>query len=259
LLFTFAFCLFTLAFLFTGCSLAIPATHPINPSCLESIEKFHAAVIWRKVQQLLRTLIILRIIAVTEVDGTVMFASDQPNIQKEKRMRNQSMFLKKMRNQSMFLKKITALAIVLMFLLASSVTRVEAAATPDLTSEQIEAVIEEVFTKLTAFDAQGVVNHFASDAVLEDPVGTPPIQGTPAIKAYLETFPTLFSQIKLYSLDVKVCGQEAAVKWRLRFKTKTKNVFFLDGIGIFKFNQDGKIQSEREFFDLAYFLEQLQD
>ena len=188
--------------------------------------------------------VILRII---ESDGTAMFASDQPNIQKEKRMRNQSLFVKKM----------TALA--LMFLVASSVTRVEAAATPDLTSEQIETVLEEAFTKLAAFDAQGVVSYFASDATLEDPVGTPPIQGAQAITTYLETFPTLFSQIKIHSLEVTVCGQEAAVKWRLRFKTKTGNVFFLDGIGIFKFNPEGKIQSEREFFDLAYFLAQLQD
>jgi steroid delta-isomerase len=178
-----------------------------------------------------------------------MFASDQPNIEKEKRMRNQSLFLKKM----------TALAMALMFLVASSIARVEAAATHNLTSEQTEAVIEEVFAGLAAFDVQRVVNNFAFDAVVEDPVGTPPIQGTQAIAAYLGTFPSLFNEIKLYSLDIKVRGQEAAVAWRLRFKTKTGNVFFLEGIGFFKFNQEGKIQSEREFFDLAYFLEQLQD
>ena len=191
----------------------------------------------------------MRIIAVIEADGTAMFDSDQPNIQKEKRMRNQSLFLKKM----------TALALALMFLVASSVARVDAAATNDLASEQIEAVIEEAFAGLVAFDVQRVVNNFASNAVLEDPVGTPPIQGTQAIAAYLGTFPSLFSQMKLYSLDVKVRGQEAAVQWRIRFTTKTGNVFFLEGIGFFKFDQAGKIQSEREFFDLAYFLEQLQD
>jgi len=144
-------------------------------------------------------------------------------------------------------------------LVASSITRVEAAATRDLTPEQIAAVVEDAFAGLAAFDVQRVVNNFAPDAVLEDPVGTPPIQGTQAIAAYLGTFPSLFSQMKLYSLDVKVGGQEAAVKWRLRFTTTTGNVFFLDGIGFFKFNQEGKIQSEKEFFDLAYFLEQLQD
>lgn len=193
-------------------------------------------------------------IAAIEADDMAMFASDQLNIQKEKSQKKM-----RMRNQSLFLKKMTALAMALMFLVASGITRVEAAATYDLTSEQIETVLEEVFTKLAAFDAPGVVSHFASDAVVEDPVGTPPIQGTQALAAYLGSFPTLFSQIKLYSLDVKVCGQEAAVTWRLRFKTHTGNTFFLEGVGFFKFNQAGKIQSEREFFDLAYFLAQLQN
>lgn len=164
-----------------------------------------------------------------------------------------------MRNQSLFVKRMTALAAAFVFLAASGATRVEAAAPRDLTSQQIEAVIEDAFARLVAFDAQGVASHFAADAVLEDPVGTPPIQGREAITAYLQTFPALFSQMKLYSLDVKVCGQEAAVKWRLRFTTRAGNVFFIDGVGIFKFNEEGKIVSEREFFDLAYFLAQLQD
>lgn len=164
-----------------------------------------------------------------------------------------------MRNQRLFVKRVTALAMALMFLVSSGVTRVEAAAARASTSEQNEAVIEDVFAGLAAFDVQRVVNHFAADAVVEDPVGTPPIQGKQAIAAYLETFPVLFSEIKLYSLDIKTGGQEVAVKWRLRFRTKTGKVFFLDGIGFFKFNQEGKIQTEKEFFDLAYFLAQLQD
>lgn len=163
-----------------------------------------------------------------------------------------------MRKQSLLVKKVTALVMAFMFLLASSVTRVEAATTQDLTPAQIEAVIEDAFAGLVTFDVQRVVNHFASDAVLEDPVGTARMVGAQAIADYLATFPTFFSQMKLYSLDIKVGGQEAGVKWRLRFTTRTGNVFFLEGIGHFKFNQEGKIQTEKEFFDLAYFLEQLQ-
>ena len=163
-----------------------------------------------------------------------------------------------MRNQSLLVKRMTALGMALVFLVASSFAREAAAATPNLTSQQIEAVIEDAFAGLVTFDVQRVVNHFAADAVLEDPVGTPPMQGTQAIAAYLATFPTFFNQMKLYSLDIKTGGQEAAVKWRLRFTTKSGHVFFLEGIGFFTFNQDGKIQTEKEFFDLAYFLEQLQ-
>ena len=161
-----------------------------------------------------------------------------------------------MRNRGLFVKRMTALALV--FLIGATATRVEAAPTPALTPEQIEAVIEDAFAGLVTFDVQRVTNNFSADAVLEDPVGTPPMQGTQAITAYLETFPTLFNQLKLYSLDIKVRGNEAAVKWRIRFTTKTGNVFFLEGIGFFKLNQQGKIELEREFFDLEYFLAELQ-
>lgn len=161
--------------------------------------------------------------------------------------------------KNLFVKKMTALAMALMFLFASSVTRAAVAATPDLTSEQMEAAIEEVFAGFVAMDPERALSNFADDATLEDPVGTPPMVGKPAITAYLETFPTLFNQIKLYSLELKPAGQEVAVKWRLRFTKKNNKVFFLEGIGVFKFNQAGKISSEREFFDLAYFLTQMQD
>lgn len=162
-----------------------------------------------------------------------------------------------MRNLS-FVKRTTALAMALLFLIASNVTRVEAAPTNNLPPEQVEAIVTDMFNKFAAFDAQGTANMFAPDGTIEDPVGTTPIQGTQAIIAYLESFPTILNEIRIQSFDVTVCGQETAIKWRLRFKTKTGNVFFVDGIGIVKVNENGKIQSDREFFDQAYFLSQLQ-
>lgn len=161
--------------------------------------------------------------------------------------------------KNLFFTKMTAVAMAVLILFASTATRVEAAVpTPDLTPQQIEAAIEDAFAGLVTFDVARVLNHFADDAVLEDPVGTPAMQGKPAIAAYLASFPTLFNAMKLYSLDIKPGGQEAAVTWRLRFTTKTGHTFFLEGIGHFRFNQEGKIQAEKEFFDLGYFLEQLQ-
>ena len=162
-----------------------------------------------------------------------------------------------MRNPG-FVKRMTALTLALMFLVAANVTRVAAVPTNNLTPEQIEAIATEVFKRFAAMDAQGTAELFAPDGTIEDPVGTTPIQGTQAIIAYLETFPTILDEIRLQSFDVTVAGQEAALKWRLRFKTKSGNVFFVDGIGILKINAEGKVQSDREYFDLAYFQAQLQ-
>jgi len=152
----------------------------------------------------------------------------------------------------------TALGMALMFLVAANVKRVEAAPANNLTPEQIEAIVTDVFNKFAAFDAQGTAALYAPDGTIEDPVGTTPVQGTQAIIAYLETFPTILNEIRVQHFDVTVAGQEAAIKWRLRFKIKTGNVFFVDGVGIFKINPDGKVQSDREYFDYAYFLAQLQ-
>src|SRR5678815_5197024 len=157
-----------------------------------------------------------------------------------------------------FVKRMTAPAMALMFLVVSNAMLVEAAPTNNLTPEQIEAIATDVFNKFAAFDAQGTAALFAPDGTIEDPVGTTPVQGTQAIIAYLQTFPTILDEIRIQSFDVTVAGQEAAIKWRLRFKTKTGNVFFVDGVGIFKINPDGKVQSDREYFDYAYFLAQLQ-
>lgn len=156
-----------------------------------------------------------------------------------------------------FVRKLTALSLALMFLVASNLMRGEAAPSNNLTPAQIEAIATDVFNKFAAFDAQGTAALFAPDGTIEDPVGTTPVQGTQAIIAYLETFPTILDEIRIQSFDVTVAGQEAAIKWRLRFKTKTGNVFFVDGIGILKINEQGKVQSDREYFDLAYFQSQL--
>jgi len=156
-----------------------------------------------------------------------------------------------------FVKRMTALAMALMFLVASNVMRVEATPANNLTPEQVEAIVRNMYDKFTAFDAQGTTDCFALDGTIEDSVGTTPIQGTQAILAYQQSFSTVLDEIRFQSVDITVGGQEAAIKWRIRFKTKTGNVFFLDGIGIVKVNENGKIQSDRNFFDLAYFQSQL--
>lgn len=161
-----------------------------------------------------------------------------------------------MRNLS-FVKRMTALSMALMFLVVSNLMRVEASPANTHTPEQIEAIATNMFNKFAAMDAQGTADLFAADGTIEDPVGTTPIQGTQAIIAYLETFPTILNEIRIQSFDVTVAGQECAIKWRLRFKTKTGNVFFVDGIGVLTINAEGKVQKDREYFDLAYFQAQL--
>jgi len=129
----------------------------------------------------------------------------------------------------------------------------------NLTPEQMEAAVEEYFASIGSLDVQRFVNNFAPNGVLEDPVGTPPVQGTPAIAAYFGAIIAPFSDIKAKVQEVIPCGQEAAVNWKLNLKMTTGKRITIDGMGVFKFDQTGKLVSVREFWDLAAFLAQLQN
>src|SRR6185369_4073847 len=90
-----------------------------------------------------------------------------------------------------------------------------ASAMSSLTPEQVEVAVEEYFNAVGAFDVQRYVNTFAPDGVLEDPVGTPPVQGTASITAFITNIIAPFSEIKHKVQDINVCGNEAAVNWKL--------------------------------------------
>jgi steroid delta-isomerase len=155
----------------------------------------------------------------------------------------------------MLMIAIAAAAVVNPFTLSA---KAASPAPTGLTPEQVEAAVEEYFNAVGAFDVQRYVNTFASDGVLEDPVGTPPVQGAAAITAFITNIIAPFSEIKHKIQDINVCGNEAAVNWKLQLKTTTNKHIVIDGMGVFKFNEAGKLQSVREFWDLAAFLEQLQ-
>ena len=128
-----------------------------------------------------------------------------------------------------------------------------------MTTEQVEAAVEEYFEAVSEFDVQRYVNTFAPDGVIEDPVGTPPIQGIAASGANLANLSAPFSEIKHKIQEINVCGLEAAVNWKLNLKTTTNKRITVDGMGVFKFNEGGKIVLVREFWDLQALLSQLQN
>lgn len=142
---------------------------------------------------------------------------------------------------------------------AQAKTEAAASMAVTLTPEQMEAAVEEYFASIASLDVQRYVNNFAANGVLEDPVGTPPVQGTQAIAGYFGAISAPFSHIKAKVQEVIPCGQEAAVNWKLNLTRADGKKIQIDGMGIFKFDQTGKLVSVREFWDLAAFLAQMQN
>jgi steroid Delta-isomerase len=108
--------------------------------------------------------------------------------------------------------------------------------------------VEAYFEGTRSMDAAQWASAFATDAVLDDPVGFPVKNSPEAILAQGQGFVSAFSEVGLYESFVHVVGNEAVAKWQGRGVMPDGTEVSFDGINHFTFNEDGKITLLRGFF-----------
>ena len=112
----------------------------------------------------------------------------------------------------------------------------------------IRETIESYWKAFTAGDRDAWVALFTDDATVEDPVGTPVHRGKEAISAFFESAHSLADSIELRSLDITaVCGGQAAFAMEIR-PNIGGTMFVLEAIDVMTFADDGRISSQRAFW-----------
>ena len=100
-------------------------------------------------------------------------------------------------------------------------------------------------------DRAGWLELFADDATVEDPVGSDVVVGKEAIGAFWDTSHGLADRITLTpSSYVKVAGNEAAFAMDARLESGGQ-VNGMAIIDVLTFDDDGRITSQRAFWDFA--------
>jgi steroid Delta-isomerase len=92
---------------------------------------------------------------------------------------------------------------------------------------------------------------YAEDAVLEDPVGTPPLRGRGAIREFLAKGRAMIASARPTVHTVKCCGDEWAVHWSAEIRTVRGQALTIDGIGIFMFAASGELRHVKEYYDVS--------
>lgn len=126
-----------------------------------------------------------------------------------------------------------------------------------MTANVIARTIQEYFAALRAMDEKRWVNTFAADAVSNDPVGTPDIEGHEKLAEFFQTVTAAFKEFGLTEDDVFISGGSAAVKWTGRGTSKAGKDVKFEGIDVFEFNEAGKIQRLRAYWNPAEMVAQL--
>lgn len=117
--------------------------------------------------------------------------------------------------------------------------------------DQIAEVIRRYVSLLATGSTDDLLELFAEDATVEDPVGSDVRAGRNEIREFFSTLQQLERQTELVLL--RVAGNEAAFSFTISFKAGDTPMR-LQPIDTMTFDRDGKITSVRSYFapaDLA--------
>jgi len=112
-----------------------------------------------------------------------------------------------------------------------------------------DKIIAAINTYLDSFakkDLDAIVNLYADDAWVEDPVGTPRKVGKAALREFYQIGVSMDITAELES-DIRIAGNEAAFAFCVSVNTGN-GILKISPIDIMTFNDEGKITSMRAFF-----------
>ena len=117
------------------------------------------------------------------------------------------------------------------------------------TSEQMQATVQAYVRALNDANLDAIVALYADDAVVEDPVGSPPKRGLADIRAFYAGSLRLPLQIALEG-EVRAVGNEAAFAFSVSFEVQGRKTT-IRPIDLFRFDDSGRITEMRAFFGPA--------
>lgn len=112
-----------------------------------------------------------------------------------------------------------------------------------------EAVVHAYLAALNAGDLESIVALYADDATLEDPVGSAPVAGREAIRAFYARSLAVPLEVGLEG-PVRVAGRECAFPFSVSLDWEGQRMTFRP-IDTFRFDDAGRIVQMRAFFGPA--------
>lgn len=109
-----------------------------------------------------------------------------------------------------------------------------------------KAACEAYVRCLTESDLEGLLDLFAEDAAIEDPVGTDWREGKEVLRAFYNEACQGVAKAELTG-NPRVAGNEVAFPFNVTAGAPGQQVV-INIIDIFKFNEDGKIATMRAFW-----------
>ena len=116
--------------------------------------------------------------------------------------------------------------------------------------EQVRAAVDAYVAAYGANDRDAFLDVFADDGVIIDPVGTPAHEGRDARGAFWDTVHQLTEKITFDVKDVVVCGNEAAMVFRIHAGSDDAQIQ-IDAVDVFEVDDAGKVTRMKAYWDMG--------
>jgi steroid Delta-isomerase len=126
-----------------------------------------------------------------------------------------------------------------------------------MSPEMVSRAVRAYFAAIREMDQQKWVETFAEDAVSNDPVGAPPIEGHQKLGEFFQTITAPFKELGLTEDYIFIAENSAAVKWTGRGVSQQGRKVHFEGIDVFEVNEDGKIRTINAYWNPAVMVSQL--
>ncbi|NES84102.1 MAG: ketosteroid isomerase [Moorea sp. SIO2B7] len=128
-----------------------------------------------------------------------------------------------------------------------------------MSSEIIKNLIDAYFANMAAMNSAGWLDIFAEDAVIYDPVGSPPKKPYEDAQQFFDLLSRFYEKMDLSQDHIFIAGNGAAVKWTMRVVAKNGKNASTEGISVFEMNDANKIQQVSSYWDESSIISQLKD
>ena len=127
-----------------------------------------------------------------------------------------------------------------------------------LDADRIRELVTAYYAAVSARDVDVIATLFAPEAVMRDPVGTPPLTNDAARRERYALIAAAFASFEMSAQDVIVAGDEAAARWTATGRTPAGKEVRFEGISTFAFEASGRISMMSAYFDMASLTAQVQ-
>lgn len=112
-----------------------------------------------------------------------------------------------------------------------------------------QATAERYFKAVSTQDADLLVEIFAPDGVMQDPVGARPIRDEDGLRRFIASIVENFDAMVLTPDESYHAGGEVAVRWTGRGRSKQGVEVEYAGIDVFTFDADERLTSMKGYWD----------